>query len=108
MKLRPRPRGIWRQPSHSSSRRRRKAAQIVSTSELFCSQYFSQTENHDNFSWPEPIPADDEALSRVAAGGEIVIVGSLFERPRRGSITHGVCVDADGDYWALSQDAHSR
>lgn len=73
-------------------------AQIVSTSELFCSQYFCQTENHDNFSLAEPIPGPTtEALSRLAAAREIVIIASLFER-RAPGLYHNtaVVIDADG------------
>src|SRR5437870_4731826 len=73
-------------------------AQIVSTSELFRSQYFCQTEDHANFSLAEPIPGPTtESLSRVAAARKIVIIASLFER-RAPGLYHNtaVVIDADG------------
>src|SRR5262245_56256499 len=56
-------------------------AQIVSTEELFCSQYFCQSEDHDNFRLAETIPGPStEALGRLAASRRIAIVASLFEK----------------------------
>ncbi|MBV9463861.1 MAG: carbon-nitrogen hydrolase [Verrucomicrobiae bacterium] len=75
-----------------------RGAQIVSTQELFRSQYFCQTENHDHFSLAEPIPGPStEALCRVAKDKGVVIVGSLFEK-RAPGIFHNtaVVIDADG------------
>ena len=75
-----------------------RGAQIVSTQELFCSQYFCQTEDHENFRLAEPIPGPTtDALSRVAAARKVVIVASLFER-RAAGVYHNtaVVIDADG------------
>jgi N-carbamoylputrescine amidase len=59
----------------------RQGAHIVSTQELFRSQYFCQSEDHGNFALAEPIPGPStEALSKLAAALGIVIIGSLFEK----------------------------
>ena len=73
-------------------------AQIVSTQELFRSQYFCQTEDHDNFKLAEPIPGPStESLSKLAAARGVVVVASLFER-RAAGLYHNtaVVIDADG------------
>jgi N-carbamoylputrescine amidase len=73
-------------------------AQIVSTQELFRSQYFCQSEDHANFDLAETIPGPStEALQRLAAARGVVIVGSLFER-RAPGVYHNtaVVIDADG------------
>ena len=73
-------------------------AQIVSTQELFRSQYFCQTEDHANFQLAESIPGPStEALSRLARDHGIVIVASLFEK-RTAGLYHNtaVVIDADG------------
>jgi len=76
----------------------RRGAQIVCTQELFRSQYFCQKEDHDNFLLAEPIPGPStEALCRLAAERETVIIASLFEK-RAPGIYHNtaVVIDADG------------
>jgi N-carbamoylputrescine amidase len=73
-------------------------AQIVSTQELFRSQYFCQTEDHANFALAEPIPGPStDALCELAKRRQIVIVASLFER-RAPGLYHNtaVVIDADG------------
>jgi N-carbamoylputrescine amidase len=73
-------------------------AQIACLPELFRSQYFCQSENHDNFSLAENIPGPStEALSELAREKTIVIVASLFER-RAAGVYHNtaVVIDADG------------
>jgi N-carbamoylputrescine amidase len=75
-----------------------RGANIVSTQELFRSQYFCQEESHDNFGLAETIPGPStDALSKLAARREIVIVASLFEK-RAPGIYHNtaVVIDADG------------
>ena len=75
-----------------------KGAQIICTQELFTSLYFCQTENHDHFKLAEPIPGPTtEALCRLAAEHQVVIIGSLFER-RAPGLYHNtaVVIDADG------------
>lgn len=75
-----------------------RGAQIVCTQELFRSQYFCQTEDHDNFALAETIPGPTtEALSKLAREREIVIIASLFERRAPGMYHNtAVVIDADG------------
>ncbi len=77
----------------------RQGAEIVSTQELFLSQYFCQTEDHENFKLAESIPGPStKALSQLARDRGIVIVASLFER-RAPGLYHNtaVVIDADGE-----------
>ena len=60
-------------------------AKIVCLPELFRSRYFCQAEEHAFFDLAEPIPGpSSEALCAAARRHEVVVVGSLFERFRRG------------------------
>jgi len=73
-------------------------AQIISTQELFRSQYFCQSEDHANFALAETIPGPStEALSSIAKDRGVVIVASLFEK-RAPGLYHNtaVVIDADG------------
>ncbi len=72
--------------------------QIVCLPELFRSQYFCQSENHDNFSLAENIPGPStDRLTKLAREKSIVIVASLFEK-RAAGVYHNtaVIIDADG------------
>src|SRR5262245_43829886 len=83
-------------------------AHIVSTQELFRSQYFCQREDHDYFRLAEPIPGPStEALCQVAAARGVVVVGSLFER-RAPGLYHNtaVVIDADGRLLGLYRKMH--
>ncbi|HEY3267267.1 MAG TPA: carbon-nitrogen hydrolase [Armatimonadota bacterium] len=73
-------------------------ANIVSTSELFLSRYFCQTEDHARFALAETIPGPTtEALGAVARQRGIVIVASLFERRAPGLFHNtAVVLNADG------------
>jgi N-carbamoylputrescine amidase len=76
----------------------KQGANIVSTQELFRSQYFCQTEDHSNFELAETIPGPStEALTKLARDRGIVIVASLFEK-RAAGLYHNtaVVIDADG------------
>jgi N-carbamoylputrescine amidase len=73
-------------------------ANLVCLPELFRTQYFCQSEDHACFDWAEPIPGPStEALAKVAAENNVVVVGSLFER-RAAGVYHNTAVilDADG------------
>jgi predicted amidohydrolase len=49
----------------------RQGAQIICTQELFRSQYFCQSENHDYFKLAEPIPGPStEALAKAGAAAQ--------------------------------------
>jgi N-carbamoylputrescine amidase len=73
-------------------------AQIVCLPELFRSQYFCQSENHDNFSLAETIPGPStDALTKLARETSVIIVASIFEK-RAAGVYHNtaVMIDADG------------
>ena len=54
-------------------------ADIVCLQELFSTQYFCQTQNHDNFQFAESIPGPlTDRLSRLSRELGIVIVSSHF------------------------------
>jgi N-carbamoylputrescine amidase len=75
-----------------------RGAQIISTQELFRSQYFCQSEDHSKFALAEEIPGPTTvALSDLARRREVVIIASLFER-RAPGLYHNTAVvfDADG------------
>ncbi|MBI3849127.1 MAG: carbon-nitrogen hydrolase [Verrucomicrobia bacterium] len=76
----------------------RQGAQIICTQELFRSQYFCQSEDHQNFRLAEPIPGPStEAFQKLARKHKIVIIASLFEK-RAAGLYHNtaVIIDADG------------
>ena len=73
-------------------------AQIICLQELFCSQYFCQSENHANFSLAEKIPGPiTEKMSLLAKELCVVLIVPLFEKRSEG-IYHNtaVVIDADG------------
>jgi N-carbamoylputrescine amidase len=86
----------------------RQGAHIVSTQELFRSQYFCQSEDHGNFALAEPIPGPStEALAKLAAARGIVIIGSLFEK-RAPGVYHNtaVVIDRDGALIGIYRKMH--
>src|SRR5437868_12840643 len=73
-------------------------AQIISTQELFRSQYFCQVEDYEHFALAEAIPGPGtERLCAIAQELAVVLVASLFER-RAAGLYHNtaVVIDADG------------
>ncbi|MGV7221223.1 MAG: carbon-nitrogen hydrolase [Nitrospinales bacterium] len=75
-----------------------KGAQIICLQELFCSKYFCQSENHNNFSLAEKIPGATTAkMSLLAKELSVVLIVPLFEQRSKG-IYHNtaVVIDADG------------
>lgn len=83
-------------------------AQVICTQELFLTEYFCQTEDHDRFALAEPIPGPTtEALAAVAREREVVVVGSLFER-RTAGLYHNTAVvlDADGSLAGTYRKMH--
>lgn len=75
-----------------------RGAQLISTQELFRSEYFCQREDHEFFKLAEPIPGPSTAaLAAIAKELGIVIVGSLFEKRAEGLYHNtAVVIDADG------------
>jgi N-carbamoylputrescine amidase len=86
----------------------KKGAEIVCLPELFRSQYFCQTEDHDNFALAEEIPGrSTSALGELARDLGIVIVASLFEK-RRAGVYHNTAaiIDADGELLGKYRKMH--
>lgn len=83
-------------------------ARLICTQELFRSQYFCQTENHDYFKLAEPIPGpSSKALQQLARKHKVVIIGSLFER-RAAGVYHNtaVVIDSDGTVLGMYRKMH--
>jgi N-carbamoylputrescine amidase len=84
-------------------------AQIISTQELFRSQYFCQSEDHANFALAEEIPAgpSTQAFCELAKTRGVVIVASLFEK-RSAGVYHNTAaiIDADGTYLGKYRKMH--
>jgi N-carbamoylputrescine amidase len=83
-------------------------AQIICTQELFRSQYFCQSENHDYFKLAEKIPGPStEAFQKLAKKHKVVIIASLFER-RAAGLYHNtaVVIDADGSLLGIYRKMH--
>lgn len=86
----------------------RDGARIISTQELFRSEYFCQAEDHKYFDLAEPIPGPStEVFQDLAKKHEVVIVGSLFER-RTAGLFHNtaVIIDADGSLLGTYRKMH--
>ena len=86
----------------------KKGAKIICTQELFRSQYFCQSENHDYFQLAESIPGPStEAFQKLAKKYKVVIIASLFEK-RAGGLYHNtaVIIDADGSLLGVYRKMH--
>jgi N-carbamoylputrescine amidase len=86
----------------------RSGAQIICTQELFCSQYFCQSENHDFFKLAEKIPGPTTgALQKLAKKHKVVIIASLFEK-RAAGVYHNTAavIDADGSLMGIYRKMH--
>ncbi|MEO8294880.1 MAG: carbon-nitrogen hydrolase [Gemmatimonadota bacterium] len=85
-----------------------RGATVICLQELFRTQYFCQSENHDFFSLAEPIPGPStEALSKIAAELGVVLVASLFEKRAEG-LYHNTAamIDADGSLMGKYRKMH--
>jgi N-carbamoylputrescine amidase len=85
-----------------------RGAQIVCLQELFRSQYFCREENADFFELAEPVPGPStDALSNLARGLNVVLIGSLFER-RAAGVYHNTAaiLDADGSLLGKYRKMH--
>lgn len=83
-------------------------AQIISTQELFRSQYFCQNEDHANFQLAESIPGPStDAFCRLARKHQVVIIASLFEK-RASGLYHNTAaiIDADGSMLGIYRKMH--
>ena len=92
----------------AAQRAAKQGAQIICTQELFRSQYFCQTEDHENFKLAEPIPgATTKAFQKLAKQNHVVVVASLFEKRATG-LYHNTAaiIDADGSLLGLYRKMH--
>lgn len=83
-------------------------AHIVSTQELFRSQYFCQVEDHRFFALAEPIPGPStDALGRLAKKHGAVVIASIFER-RAAGLYHNTAavIDTDGSILGVYRKMH--
>ena len=86
----------------------KQGAKIICTQELFRSQYFCQSEDHENFKLAERIPGPStKAFQVLAKKHKVVIIGSLFEK-RASGLYHNtaVIVDADGKLLGVYRKMH--
>ncbi len=86
----------------------RQGAQIICTQELFRSQYFCQSEDHEYFKLAETIPGPStEAFQKLAKKHKVVVIASLFEK-RAAGLYHNtsVVMDADGSLLGLYRKMH--
>ncbi len=86
----------------------RKGAQVICLQELFCSQYFCQTEDHAYFKMAEPVPGPKtETLGQLAKQHQVVIIAPLFEKRAEG-LYHNTAaiIDADGIYLGKYRKMH--
>lgn len=86
----------------------RRGAQIVCLQELFSSSYFCQSEDTDSFRLAESIPGPTtQALSRVAAAHQLVLIVPLFEKRAPGLFHNtAVVIDTDGSFVGKYRKMH--
>jgi N-carbamoylputrescine amidase len=92
----------------AAQRAAKQGAQIICTQELFRSQYFCQTEDHENFKLAEPIRGPTtRAFQKLAKENRVVIIASLFEK-RASGVYHNTAaiIDADGSLLGLYRKMH--
>src|SRR5580692_1961996 len=91
-----------------AERAAKQGAQIICTQELFCSQYFCQSEDYENFKLAEAIPGPSTAaFAKLARKHKVVIIASLFER-RASGVYHNTAaiIDADGSLLGIYRKMH--
>jgi N-carbamoylputrescine amidase len=86
----------------------RRGANIICTQELFCSEYFCQSEDHANFKLAEKIPGPrTEAFQKLAKKRGVVVIASLFEKRASGLYHNAAAViDADGALLGVYRKMH--
>ena len=87
----------------------KQGAQIICTQEMFRSQYFCQSEDHDHFGLAEAIPGGPStvAFQKLAKKHGVVVIASLFEK-RASGLYHNtaVIIDADGSVLGVYRKMH--
>ncbi len=92
----------------AAERAAKEGAHIICTQELFRSQYFCQSEDHEHFKLAEPVPGPTtEAFQKLAKDNQVVIIASLFEK-RAPGLYHNTAaiIDADGSLLGLYRKMH--
>jgi N-carbamoylputrescine amidase len=92
----------------ATERAAKQGAQIICTQELFRSQYFCQSEDHDFFKLAEKIPGPTtEAFQKIAKKYRVVIIASLFEK-RASGVYHNTAaiIDTDGSLLGIYRKMH--
>lgn len=91
-----------------AERAARQGAQVICTQELFTSQYFCQSEDHDCFQLAEPIPGPSTAaFQKLARRHRVVVIASLFEKRTAGLYHNSAAViDADGTLLGTYRKMH--
>ncbi|MBI5772132.1 MAG: carbon-nitrogen hydrolase [Verrucomicrobia bacterium] len=92
----------------AAERAAKAGAQIICTQELFRSQYFCQSEDHENFKLAERIPGPStEAFQKLARKHKVVVIASLFEK-RAAGLYHNTAaiIDADGSLLGCYRKMH--
>ena len=83
-------------------------ANIICTQELFRSQYFCQSEDHEHFKLAEKIPGPStDAFCKFAKKHKTVVIASLFEK-RASGVYHNTAaiIDADGSLLGIYRKMH--
>lgn len=104
----PRPADNLKRTLRLAEQAARQGAQIICTQELFRSQYFCQSEDHDHFKLAETIPGPStDAFQKLARRHGVVIVASLFEK-RAAGVYHNTAaiIDADGSLMGVYRKMH--
>jgi N-carbamoylputrescine amidase len=92
----------------AAARAAKQGAQIICTQELFRSQYFCQSEDHQHFKLAEPVPGPTtQAFQKLAKDNQVVVIASLFEK-RAPGLYHNTAaiIDADGSLLGLYRKMH--
>ncbi len=92
----------------AAKRAAKAGAKIICTQELFRSQYFCQSEDHECFKLAESIPGPStDAFCKLAKKYRVVIIASLFER-RASGLYHNTAaiIDADGSLLGIYRKMH--
>jgi N-carbamoylputrescine amidase len=91
-----------------AERAAKSGAQIICTQELFRSQYFCQSEDHENFKLAETIPGPStDAFCKLAKKRRAVVIASVFEK-RAAGVYHNTAavIDADGSLLGVYRKMH--
>ena len=92
----------------AAERAAKQGAKIICTQELFRSQYFCQSEDHEVFKLAETIPGPStDAFQKFAKKHQVVVIASLFEK-RAAGVYHNTAaiIDADGALLGIYRKMH--